>query len=141
MREAHTCVLGAVAIAALAGAGGAAAASEVRAAVAPGFHRRQALIQEAGPGFRWRRRSVLRRTLAPESRSVPAATVTASLLARLSVDRLPDQVGVTVVPRVLLDHVHEHPPERDASLAAPRGVGLVKRLSLPLRQLRARDRP
>jgi hypothetical protein len=38
-------------------------------------------------------------------------TLTAVSLARLTVDRLADQVGVTVVAGVFLDHVHEDPPE------------------------------
>jgi drug/metabolite transporter (DMT)-like permease len=35
------------------------------------------------------------------------------LLPRASVDPLPEQVSVAVVPGVLLDHVHEHVPERE----------------------------
>src|SRR5215218_9162982 len=34
-------------------------------------------------------------------------------LTGLAVDRLPDQVGVTVVACVLLDHVHQDPTERE----------------------------
>jgi len=39
------------------------------------------------------------------------------------------------VPGVFLDHVHENPAQRDASLAAPRGMSLAEGLSLPSRQL------
>jgi tagatose-1,6-bisphosphate aldolase non-catalytic subunit AgaZ/GatZ len=35
------------------------------------------------------------------------------LLADGAVDALPEQVGVTVMPGVLLDHVLEHLPQRD----------------------------
>src|SRR3954451_13017085 len=42
-----------------------------------------------------------------------------ALFTRLAVDGLPEQVGVAVVPGVLLDHVHEHPPQRHFTPAAP----------------------
>jgi hypothetical protein len=33
------------------------------------------------------------------------------LLASLPIDRLPDEVGVTIVPSVLLDHVDDDPSQ------------------------------
>src|SRR5260370_24522688 len=58
--------------------------------------------------------------------TAPPATRRRFSLARLTVDRLADQVGVTVVAGVFLDHVHEDPPERDASLATPGRVRLAQ---------------
>ena len=51
----------------------------------------------------------------------------AHLLADDPVDGLPDQVGVPVVPRVLLDHVEHDPPQRDRlvdSVQPPYGQGV-----------------
>src|SRR4051812_3823889 len=70
---------------------------------------------------------------------IPAATqhptrVFRALLADPAVDPLADQVGVPVVPGVLLHHVHEQLPQRDR-LPAPVAAGdaeVARRVDVPL---------
>src|SRR5487761_1350089 len=84
--------------------------------------------QRAGPGRHAPAARPARR------RQLSAMAPAAVSLARLAVDRLADQVGVAVVPGVLLHHVHEHPPRRRAALAAPGSVRGAQRRGLPLAQ-------
>src|SRR4051812_33150159 len=50
------------------------------------------------------------------------------LLAGLAVDRLAQQVGVAVVPGVLLDHVGEDPAQRRPALPVPGGMCRTQRV-------------
>jgi len=47
---------------------------------------------------------------------------------------------MAVVACVLLNHVRQHPPERDASLATPGGVRPAERPALTMAELPAHDR-
>src|SRR3954453_15782610 len=53
-------------------------------------------------------------------------------LTRLAVDRLPDQVGVAVVPGVLLDQVHQDPAQAEGALAL--AAALLRRLAVQPRR-------
>jgi hypothetical protein len=64
--------------------------------------------QEPGPGYPG---EVLERRGADRRRPPGDGPYgTPRSVTRLPVDRLADQIGVPVVSRVLLDHVHQDPP-------------------------------
>ncbi len=48
-------------------------------------------------------------------------TASASLLPRLPVHRRPEEIGVAVVLRVLLDHVADDPSQAGSSTVLPKG--------------------
>jgi len=61
---------------------------------------------------------------------------TTGSVAGLTVDRFADQVGVSVVPGEFLDHVRQHPAERDGIRTASGRMGLAQRRILTLAELR-----